>query len=355
MDQIVEGIELDFILVNAPGKPVLWQGFLTELIRLLKCDSSYLLITNMNERENTHFFSSVGISDAYQQLYEDKLNKTDVFNYFISKNPLTAYCNQIEDNNGNITVDEKFLAPQGQGYRIGVSIPCNRNYSLSLIVNRQLVFDETEKRLAERVIQTHLSSLQEAILIEQRYKIESQLIYYGYNHFDGYIIIDKELNILFTDPVYSYAISQVDYIEIRENRFNIKKPVLKKRLLSSIKRGDKVVSINSQCHTCQITLIPITSLKNLYQWECYKNGFIVTLIQNTSNRMLERLIDLYELSQSEATCALNFMKTPSIQDVAMNTFRSQETIRNHIKRTMQKMDVHNQAELMKKLVTLASL
>ncbi|NOR80520.1 MAG: hypothetical protein GQ529_06750 [Methyloprofundus sp.] len=49
------------------------------------------------------------------------------------------------------------------------------------------------------------------------------------------------------------------------------------------------------------------------------------------------------------------MKTPSIHDVATKTYRSQETVRNHIKHTMQKMDVHNQAELMKKLITLAAL
>jgi len=41
--------------------------------------------------------------------------------------------------------------------------------------------------------------------------------------------------------------------------------------------------------------------------------------------------------------------------LAYNTFRSQNTVRNHIKHIMIKMDVHNQAELMKKLITLASL
>jgi len=49
------------------------------------------------------------------------------------------------------------------------------------------------------------------------------------------------------------------------------------------------------------------------------------------------------------------MKTPSIRDIAMKSYRSQETIRNHIKHTMQKMDVHNQAELMKQLMSLNAL
>ena len=70
---------------------------------------------------------------------------------------------------------------------------------------------------------------------------------------------------------------------------------------------------------------------------------------------ISRLIEIHQLSRCEAICALHFMKTPSIADVAKNTFRSQNTVRDHIKHVMQKMDVHSQAELMKKLITLASL
>jgi DNA-binding CsgD family transcriptional regulator len=77
--------------------------------------------------------------------------------------------------------------------------------------------------------------------------------------------------------------------------------------------------------------------------------------ENKKNAIIGRLEDIFQLSRCEAICALNFMNTPSIQNIAANTYRSEETIRNHLKRTMQKMDVHNQAELMKKLITLAAL
>ncbi len=356
MDQIAESLELDLILTNVPGKPLLWKRFLTELTRLLNCDSSFLLISDLSERGNTIFFSSAFISEEYQQQYENKLNKLDAFNYFVCKKPLTVFCNHSTDSDEINTGDADFTAPEGQCYRFGVSIHCHQNYSLCLFVNRLQAFDEREKRQAERVIQTLLPSLEEAFFEEQRYKIESQLIYYFDNHFDSYVIIDKDLTVLFTDPVYSYMITQLDCVEINENRFIIKKTAVKQRLLSLIKRGNKVASIHSQCQNCQITLIPIAILKNLYHWECYKNGFIITFTHNkNNNRSLARLTEIYQLSHCEAACALDFMRTPSIQEVATNTFRSQETIRNHIKRTMQKMDVHNQAELMKKLLTLASL
>jgi hypothetical protein len=48
--------------------------------------------------------------------------------------------------------------------------------------------------------------LDEAVHDEQRYKINSQLIHYMSDHFDGYIIVDKELNILFSDSVYTSII-----------------------------------------------------------------------------------------------------------------------------------------------------
>ncbi|MCU7832899.1 MAG: LuxR C-terminal-related transcriptional regulator [gamma proteobacterium symbiont of Lucinoma myriamae] len=158
------------------------------------------------------------------------------------------------------------------------------------------------------------------------------------------------------DWVYSSFIGQLDCVTASENQLTVKNPAIKQQLLSLIENGDKAAAIQNQCTSCQITLIPISSLENLYQWECYKDGFILTFThENKKNTAIERLEEIYQLSRCEAVCALHFMKTPSIHDIAINTYRSQETIRNHIKHTMQKMDVHNQAELMKKLITLTAI
>ena len=176
------------------------------------------------------------------------------------------------------------------------------------------------------------------------------------DHFDGYIIIDRHLNILFSDPIYTSIISQLDCATISGNRFSMKNPANEQHLLTLIENNQGAGSIHNQCHSCQITLIPISSLENLYKWECYKDGFILTFTHDKDkNPTLNRLTEIYQLSRCEAVCALHFMKNPSIPDVATNTYRSQETVRNHIKHTMQKMDVHNQAELMKKLITLSAL
>ena len=105
-----------------------------------------------------------------------------------------------------------------------------------------------------------------------------------------------------------------------------------------------------------ITVIPTQALDNLYGWEFYKNGVVLTFTNSHENSpTLVRLMVLYNLTRCEALCALQFIATPSIPEIATDTHRSTETVRNHIKSIMQKLDVHNQGALMKKLLAIAAL
>ena len=351
-----ENADLNLLLLNAPGNFLIWNRFLTQLTLQLNCDSSVLLITDLNKRKNTHFLFNSNITQDYQQRYENELNRLDIFNYFISKNPQQVFFNQNSEDIHDKTIKGKFIQPDGQEYRFGVSIPCNHNHSLNLLVNRKKIFDDIEVHKIRQCLQRIIPSLKSAMLEEQRLKINSQLFYFTGVHFDEYIIVDQELNVLFTNPDYTSFVNQLDCVAISGNRLTIKNPVIKQQLLSMIESNRKTESIHNQCHSCKITLIPISSLDHLYQWECYKDGFILTFThENKKNDTIERLEEIYQLSKCEAVCALHFIKTPSINDIALKTYRSQETIRNHLKHTMQKMHVHSQAELMKKLITLPAL
>ncbi|MGR9000321.1 MAG: helix-turn-helix transcriptional regulator [Gammaproteobacteria bacterium] len=355
MDQIPEGLVLNSILASVPGNPLIWNRFLTELTCQLNCDSSILLVTDLIERKNTHFLCSAHIPQGYQEQYENGLNRQDAFNYFISKNPQHVFCNQTLEDAKIEEVESNFISPNDQKYRFGVSIPCNNKHSLSLLVNRKNAFNDKEQQRITLVLRTLLPSLEEAIHAEQRHKINSQLLPHIGDHFDGYIVVDRELKILFSDPVYTSIMNELDCVKISGHRFDIKNREIKQRLLSLIDNNEEA-SIHNQCQSCQLTLIPISSLKNLYQWECFKDGFIITFTHDKEkNPVIDRLTAIYQLSSCEAVCALHFMRKPSISDIATNTYRSPETVRNHLKHTMQKMDVHNQAELMKKLFALAAL
>ncbi len=362
MNQYVSNTDVNSLLANAPGNPVVWQRFLAELMQQLNCDSSALLITNLVNLEDTKFLFSENISPAYQEQYQNGLNKLDSFNYFISNNPKHIFCNQrFEDSyfadNYFEEIKSNFVPPLEQKYRFGVSIPCNRSHALNLLLNSKEAFSDEQQQDIIRTLETIIPALEEAMHGEQRYKINSQLPHYISDHYDGYIIVDHQLNILFSDSLYTPILDQLECMQISENQIQIQNPALKQQLFSLIENSNKQVSsIYNQCQSCQITLITINTLENLYQWEYYKDGFILAFTHDKAkNPSINRLTEIHQLSRCEAICALHFMKTPSISDVANNTFRSQDTVRNHIKHVMQKMDVHSQAELMKKLITLAAL
>lgn len=356
MDQVYEPITPNSLLAHAPGNPILWQQFLALLTRLLDCHSGFMLVTDLVERENTRFLYSFNLSYDYRRQYESRLNKLDVFNHFISKNPRQAYCNQALGPNYREEIKNNPLTNVNLTHRFGVSVPCNHRHALSLLINRDKRFSKQEQRHGVKTLQTLLPTLEDSIHAEKRHKINSQLFHYLGSRFDAYLIVDRDLNVLFVDPVDSRIINTMDCVNISGDKFAVNNPAIEQRLMHLIAAKQDKVSFRNQCLSCQITLIPIDSLENLYHWECHKEGIILAFTHDKdSNSAIERLMEIYTLSKCEAICALHFMQNPSIPDVAASTCRSQETVRNHLKRSMQKMGVHNQAALMKKLMTLSSL
>ena len=356
MNLLAEKTELTSLLLNASGNIFVWQRFLEQLAMRLNCDSSALLVTDLAQPENTRFLFKANISKEHQERYETKLNRLDTFNHFISKNPLKVFCNQnLKDSHGN-KIEDRVIQAERQNYRFGLSIPFNHSHSFSLLVYRKKMFNDLELHQVTNYLKSIIPFLETAIYEEQRLKINSQLFNYTGVHFDGYIIVDRELNILFSNPDHPSFVCQLDCLNVSENLLDIQNPAIEQRLEWLIKNDDQNITTHNQCHSCQITLIRMSSLENLYPWECHKDGFVFMFAHDyNQNAIINRLEDIFRLSRCEAVCALNFMNTPSINDIATSTQRSKETIRNHIKRTMQKMKVHRQAELMKKLITVAAI
>lgn len=356
MNLLVEQTELTSLLQNSSGNIFVWQRFLEQVAVRLNCDSSALLVTDLAQPENTRFLFTASISKEHQERYETELNNLDAFNHFISNNPLEVFCNQnLKDSHGN-KIEGDFIQAKEQDFRFGLSIPFNDSHSFSLLVSRKRMFNDLELHQFTKYLKSIMPSLETAIYEEQRLKINSQLFNYTCVPFEGYIVIDRDLNILFSNPEYPLFTCQLDCLNISENLLGIKNPEIGKLLASMLENSDQNISTHDSCHACQITLIRMSSLENLYPWECHKDGFIFMFSHDhKQNPIIDRLEDIFRLSRCEAVCAFNFMNTPSIGDIAASTYRSKETIRNHIKRVMQKMGVHSQAELMKKLVMLSAL
>ncbi len=356
MDQFPYGFGLINLLREAPGNPVIWEKFLAQLTKKLNCESSFLLINHLINRDKTHFLFHFNISDKQLKCYNEYDNQLNAFNFFIGKNPHQVFCNQnVIDSDFIKFTDEKPLFSTELQYRFGLSIPCN-HYFISLHINRDQPFTKQELQNNTQLLQDIISPLEEAIHAEQQQKIHSQLIHHSYQPFDGYLIVDQQLNIVLANPVYKLIFTVLDCIECYKNQLIINDTNLKSALLAKLASPAGQFETLNHCSNCRIGLLPVKVLDNLYSWECFKDDFILTFASSKyRNSTVSRLMNVHKLSRSEALCALHFLNTPSIVDIAEKTCRSQNTVRNHIKRIMHKMDVHNQAALMKKLIALASL
>ncbi|MGR9053173.1 MAG: helix-turn-helix transcriptional regulator [Gammaproteobacteria bacterium] len=344
------------LLAHTPGNPLLWQKFLAQTAHCLHCEAGYMLITDQMERDNTCFLYSSNVSEEYRQHYENSANRSDLFNFFLSKHPRRAFCNQTAEQGSATEIENNALRNANEYYRFGLSIPCNHRYSINLLIERRAAFDKSEIQQGIVLLENILPALEEAIHAEQRHKLNSQLVHHMGGYFDAYIIIDNTFNVLFADPLYFDIISSFDCVTFDGNTFGMKHSDIHRQLVHSMAQNRKELSIHNQCRSCRITLIPVDTLENLYHWECFKDGFVLVFTHDrNANPAVDRLMELYRLSRCEAICALHFMHNPSIADIAASTFRSQETVRNHLKHIMQKMHVHNQAALMKKLLALSSI
>lgn len=345
MDEISMS-NLTRLLANSPGNPAIWKQFLLELSSLLKCEIVELLVNDPSTPGCHRLVYGVNIeTDIKMKSHCANAN----FKQFVAKHPYLVSSNQSLGERHYESVET------GQLFSFGVAIPCNQRHVVSLLASRPHPFDATETTQTTQILQNLLEPLESAIQGEQRHKIKNQLSHFLGYHFDSYIVVDNKLKIVFSDPIDLSIIRQMDCVSIKDKQLSLKNPALEQRIMTMIELNQSA-SILNRCESCQINLVPTSALTNLYQWECYKDGYILVFtLDKEKNSVINRLIEIYNLSKCEAVCAIQFMQTPSITEIAGNTFRSQETIRNHLKHIMQKMDAHSQAELMKKLIIVSSL
>lgn len=339
------------MLSNASGSNVLWGKFFGRLTELTQCESSFILITNLTHREKTHFLFSFNVAEGQLHQYVNQFNRIDTFNYLLTKQPRQVFFNQ-----SSLIIEKRnFIDKMGFQHRLGFAISCNSLHSLNLCINRKQPFSLAEQQQISQLLQSLIEPLEIAMRSELLQKIYSQIHNNTQNHIDGYVIIDRPLNILFVGSLYTAIIDKFHCIHINSDHITFNNPQIHERL-SFLIDNNQTASIHNQCDSWLITLIPVACLDNLYDWECFKEGFILTFTHDKQNYpIIKRLTNIHKLSRCEALCALDFLQTPSISEVAESSFRSEATVRNHIKHIMQIMEVHYQAALMKKLITLAAL
>lgn len=358
MDTLHDHPLLTHILSKAPGNPVLWERFLAETANIMTCESGVIRVTDLVDRSNSHGLYLHNVPPEHQSLYERKFNKPDRFNYLVAKNPYTVFCSQTVANTclSNV-VEQDFMIPYGYQYRYGLSMPYNPRYALCLYINRRRPFADMELPRFKNLLQSAVPELKKALQREQWRNVCSQIISLTGEHSSAYIMIDRTLKILHAEPLFTMRAADLRGVEMADNRLVITDKVFEKRLLAMMSgQRCQTLALPGRCASWLISVIPVGALDNLYAWEFDNDSVILTITNGTEkNATIARLMMLHQLTRCEALCALHFIETPSITDIAGNNRRSVETVRNHMKKIMHKLDVHNQAALMKKLLAVVSL
>jgi DNA-binding CsgD family transcriptional regulator len=339
-------------LSKAPGNPVLWHLFLAELAEAMQCDSGFLSIVDLDRGGGVHHLYCYNVAPEQQRCFERNVRKTGSFDANVAKHPYRIFCsNRLSGTlrSGGGTVREYC--------RFGVSIPLNRRYAYCMYLNSSRPAAEPELHACVHRLQALVPLLQNALCKEQWLSLYSQITLLTGKHVAACLIVDRALNVLFSDPVFNRIIADMDCVEIRDKRLAFLNKTTGQRVLALMAGiGCDTVMTQNQCVSHAITVIPAHVLDNLYAWEFYKKGVVLTFTRcHENNPTLLRLIALYKLTKFEALCALQFIAKPSISAIAADSNRSTETVRNHIKSIMQKLDVHNQGALMKKLLAIAAL
>jgi hypothetical protein len=345
------------ILTKAPYNPVLWHLFLAELTSLMQCDSGFLSIADLGRHGGFHHLYRYNVTPEQQSCFERNFRKDHSFEANIAKQPHQVLCSTML--NGSHCRDNFGIEPYAteEHCRFGVSLPLNSRYAHCLVLNGNHPAAEPELHASVHRLQALVPSLKDALQKEQWLSLYSQITLLTGKHVTAYIIVDRALNVLFSYPVFNRIIADMDCVEIRGKRLTFLNKTTEQRVLALMtETGCDAMTTQSQSASCTITVIPARTLDNLYGWEFYKKGVALTFTSNHENSpTLVRLMALYNLTKCEALCALHFIATPSILDIATDSHRSTETVRNHIKSIMKKLDVHNQGALMKKLLTIAAL
>jgi DNA-binding CsgD family transcriptional regulator len=355
MDTLPAPLTITEILSKAPGNPVLWHLFLAELSRAMQCDSSSLSIADLGLGGELHHLYHYNIVPEQQSCFEWNFHRTGSFDACVARQPYRVLCSNTLSGAFPLNQGAESIMLEEQ-CRFGVSLPLNDRYVYCLYLNSSRPAAAVSQG-GMHWLQALMPPLQSALQKEQWFSLYSQITLLTGKHVAAYLIIDHALNVLFSDPVFNRIIEDMKCAKVRGKRLAFLNKTAEERIVRLMAEGEcDTVTMQHPCASCEITVIPARALDNLYAWEFHKKGVVLAFTHGSENNPAEaRLMALYHLTKGEAVCALHFIATPSIPDIAAASHRSTETVRNHIKSIMQKLDVHNQGALMKKLLAIAAL
>jgi hypothetical protein len=157
--------------------------------------------------------------------------------------------------------------------RFGVAIPLNNRYTYCLILTNSHCASEPDLQVGVHQLHGWVPLLQSALQKEQWFSLYSQITLLTGRHVAAYIIVDRALNILFSDPVFNRIIWDMDCVEIWGKRLAFFNKNTEERILELMSgMGCDSVTMQNRCASYDIMVIPARAMDNLYAWEFYKKA-----------------------------------------------------------------------------------
>lgn len=345
------------LIAQLPSSPTLWNTLLREAVWATECASGVLLITDLRNGGNNHSEHVHNVPLEHKQIYESHFNAIDRFNEMLALQPDTVMCtDQLPMERCNEEVEGDFMAPLGYGHRLGVSIACNQRYSINLYLNRDAAFSEAEQVRGSALLGGLVKPLRAALEAERRQAFARALFLESgmLDDFVGFAIVDQSRRVMHKEQAFGLAVEGLPELELRGGRLTFQATDLEASYHKTLRgRGSETVHLSNGEQAFELLMLPSRMLTGLLPWERPVEGVLLALYGLERRRFVtSRFRSVYGLTPAETELVINFARKPDLNRLSQSMHRSRETLRNHLKRAMAKLDIHSQAELVRVVTAL---
>lgn len=345
------------LIAQLPSSPTLWNTLLREAVWATECTSGVLLITDLRNGGNNHSEHVHNVPLAHKQLYESHFNAIDRFNEMLALQPDRVMCtDRLPVERCNEEVEGDFMSPLGYGHRLGVSIACNQRYSINLYLNRDAAFSEAEQARGGALLGGLVQPLRAALEAERRQAFARALFLESgmLDDFVGFAIVDGARRVLHREQGFALAIEGLAELGLQNGRLCIGDASLEAIFCRMLGGGcSETVALADGEQAFELLMLPSRLLNGLLPWERPVEGVLLALYGLERRRFVSgRFRSVYGLTPAETELVINFARKPDLNQLSVSMHRSRETLRNHLKRAMHKLDIHSQAELVRVVTAL---
>jgi DNA-binding CsgD family transcriptional regulator len=349
-----------------------WEDIINQLVITTQSSSSVFLIVDTKHPERNYGEFLVNVDPYHRNLYEaGHYNRIDKFSIQLGYHPgYTIHSTEAVYQRPELfleqEVEEDFFRKYGYDFRLGLAIPYDSHQHICLYLNRSKQDgDFCNPRETSNFINLLAPHIKRSISLCEKISLNSDIINCLSNSFSdtstGIILLDRNKKIIFLNQQAELLSKEYSHLLSCRERFSCKshKSTIDSYINNAIatlehapsKPGGVLSIPGIDPHKKLEILISPIKLNHLSCSFFRKAAAAIFLtpaeIKISCKKTLQQL---YSLTPTEASIAIDFSNNPDLKSIATQRKRNLETLRSQLKSIMRKMDVNKQTELLRKIV-----